>query len=85
MINIDLIKFILKTGLVTLLLVGGIYMLVMSRVKLESVFSNVFNLRDLEITTGNIVFLKIVGSIFTLLSLFLLWQFFIYSPGGASS
>ncbi|MBC2595597.1 hypothetical protein H5P28_15120 [Ruficoccus amylovorans] len=80
MLNITLIKFILKTGCVTLLLVGGIYMLALSREKCTAIASNLFNVRDLEITTGNVVFLKVMGTIMTLLGLFLIWKFFIYLP-----
>ncbi len=85
MLNITLIKFILKTGLVTLLLVGGIYMLALSRQKCAAIASSLFGVRDLEITTGNVVFLKVTGAILTLLGLFLIWKLFIYVPTAASS
>lgn len=77
MLNITLIKFILKTGLVTLLLVGGIYLLAMSRQKCSSIASSLFGVRDLEITNGNMVFLKVTGSIMTLSGIVLIWFFFL--------
>ena len=85
MLNITLIKFILKTGCVTLLLVVGIYMLCLSRTKLAALAANLFGVRDLEITTGNVVFLKVMGSLMTIAGIVLIWFFFLYDPSAAAA
>ncbi|MEM8549179.1 MAG: hypothetical protein AAGF10_00160 [Verrucomicrobiota bacterium] len=70
------ILFILKTAFVTLLLILGLYTLIMSKAKFESIISRVSGSHDLELTTGNFVFLKVLGGGFVIVAILAGWFFF---------
>ncbi|MEM9226694.1 MAG: hypothetical protein AAGA45_01895, partial [Verrucomicrobiota bacterium] len=67
----------LKTAFVTLLLIAGLYILILSKAKFESLISKVSGAHDLELTTGNFIFLKVMGSGFILVALLAGWFFFV--------
>lgn len=71
------IIYIVLTGIVTVLLIFGIYLLIMRRQKLESLVEKLFGTRDMEITTGNFIFVKFVGAGMVIVALLLSWKFFL--------
>ena len=78
--KIALIAMILKTAACTLFFVGGVYLLMLSRERLEAFFCNLIAVRDMEVPTASLVFIKIMGVVMIALSLFCVYRFFIYDP-----
>ncbi len=70
------IFFIVKTGIVTLMFLFGIYLLLVPKSRMESSIGRLFGSGDLELTTGNIVFIKFVGVVMVVVSGLLGWKFF---------
>jgi len=69
------IIFIIKTGIVTLIFLFGVYLLVMSKSRMETSVGKLFGSNDLELTTGNFVFVKVVGAGMVVVSGLLAWKF----------
>jgi len=78
--KLALIVMILKTGLCTLFFVGGIYLLTLSKERWERFVGSLISVREMEMSTGSLVFIKTVGVILLVLSLFCIYRFFVYDP-----
>lgn len=79
----ELILTIFKTGLSTLLFVGGIYLVATSKERWEQFVGGLVSIRDLEMSRGSVIGLKIFGSLLIVTGLFLAFFFFIYDPDAA--
>lgn len=59
--KVGLIKFIIKTGISTLPIVLGIYILVFSKHKWNDLVGKLLSIRDLEMSTASFIFIKVVA------------------------
>lgn len=61
LISISHIIFIIKTGIATLLIILGIWLMVISREKWENLMGSLLGIPDLEISTAGFATVKIFG------------------------
>ncbi len=61
MLNINLILFIIKTGIATALVILGVLLLLISRERWDSLMGKLLGIPDLEMPVGSYVFLKVTA------------------------
>lgn len=77
MLSINLIIFIIKTGIVTLLFVLGLLLLWVGRERWDSLMGKLLGIPDLEMPVGSYVFVKLLALLFIAIGGFAIFQFFV--------
>lgn len=83
LLNIAFLGFIIKTAIITLMLLAGFALLTTSNSKWERFIGKLMNIRDLEITPNTLLPIRISGVIVIGLSIWLLLVFFVFKSEGA--
>lgn len=75
-LNIQLITFIIKTGICTVGFLVGLYFVLVSKEKWEGVLGKLTSTKDVEVSNSTMVVLRVFGIVVVLIDAALVYAFF---------